>query len=217
MAKSGDTGRSKKPASSKDESAALKKKDSGSQKALKKPGSARKSARVPDEDGGDEKPKRRGSARTPGAAQAPRGGGQSEQYKKAFLYSTPIIVIFLLVVGIKLALMEEPKQTVIVDDPNKDIAGCRDKYNQAKTLYNTGHGIDGEAGTAKVKEAQKLLQEASGTIQEIRQKQADKRKAEGKEDTGKNDKGQAEYDAYEDLDQQIASLLVLVRKELQMR
>lgn len=220
MASKGDTGRSKRPSgkadSGKGDSSSLRKRDSGAQKSPKKTTSARKSARVDDEGDGDDddapKSKRRGSARNPAAEGGPKG--DAGKGKRMFLIATPFTILLLLGFGAYLYSLPEPKEAVVtVIDPNVDAKLAGDKFLQAKTLYESGHNTEGPAGTAKVKQAQKLLQEASELLEKAREK-SDKN---GDGASGVNSSGKVEYNAFEDLDPKIGTLLNLVRKELLMR
>lgn len=207
MAKQGDTGRSKRP-SGKGDSAALNKRDSGVVK--KKTTSARKSARVDEDDDDAPKGKRKNSAR----ASAPQAAPGNDKAKRMFLYATPFTIVILLGIGGYLYSLPDPKpaETVVID-PNTDAKAANDKYVQAKALFDKGHSTEGPAGTAMVKQAQKLLQEANEALQAARDKMDKNGDAAG----GKNEKGQMQYAAFEDLDPKINSLLGLVRKELLMR
>lgn len=213
------TGSARRPSKGDDDSSA-KKKQSGTQKSLKKT-SARKPA-TDDED--DAPPKKRGSARTQRGDSARAGGGPVKQGPDAgriFLYFVPGVILVLLGLGYYVATLPDAKppeqQTISFDGK---VAEAKKMYVQAKAAYEAGSSQEGAAGLPKLKEAKKLLEDASGIIQKVRedldaldekQKSDPNFKIEqGKTaDLSKGGGYQFDYD-----EQQINQLLVMCRKAI---
>jgi hypothetical protein len=127
-------------------------------------------------------------------------GAQAEQLKKAFLVSTPIIIVFLLAIGWRLATMQPPPPRVIKVNQNEPVEEAEKQLAQAKLLYEDARKLEGPDAVAKLREAQRLLQDASAKIQTVREKVGDPEPGH-------------EW-PFEPLDQKVTMLNVSVRKEL---
>lgn len=220
--KSGDSGKSRVPGSPK------KKGDTGK---IKKPSAklARpdkgKSARRPrdDEDEGDDE-----------RAAPPRKQGMSAG--KAFLICTPITMVLMLAVGYKLWSMPDApdKPAVIKIDYDELVQKARGKYSKAKMKYDEAVKLD---DTAK---AVSMLKEARAYIQSdedpstLKTKPFDEVKAladknlgaqqiiqyvrDNVEDPLKTSPGEKpKVYAFEEMDNNNAQLLIMIRKAMQER
>lgn len=193
------------------------KKDSGSQKPLKKTTSARKAPRDEEDDDAEERPAKkgasgkasRGSARQGGAGGAPRVDPNAERMKKVFLSVTPILMILLLAIGWKLSQIEPEKPKVEEIRYDKDIEKARQMYSQAKAAFDQGMKNE-QGGLPKLKEAKKLCEDAKVIIDNVRNAVGE---AEQKTGANANPKEVQNYE-FETLDQQLSSLLVMCRKTI---
>src|SRR5262249_53100210 len=123
-----------------------------------------------------------------------------------------ILIIFLLVVGVKLAMMDDPKgPEKIIIDYTKDIAAANAKYVQAQGLYKQGHDLEGDAGAAKLREAKNLLTDATTMIDKVRDE------CEKDPHQEKDKDGHVMNYGFDELAQKVSMLMVDCNKELRAK
>lgn len=220
------TGSARRP--SRDEDEAPKKKQSGTQKALKKGTSSRKAPSNDDDDDAP-KPAKKGSARNQRGDSARSAGGPPRQAGpdkgKIFLYFVPGVILLLLGVGAWAAMLPdkpEKKDTVINFDDK--ISEAKQKYVQAKTAFQEGSSKEGSDGLGKMIDSYRLLIESHRIIQGVRNDLEALDKKKGSDPTVQVHEGQTMGDAkapksyqFDNDDQLVCEFKVTVRKAIMER